>query len=277
MTSSRGRIGLVPLERGEKPRLGDRRARRPRGLADSATLHAGLPRELARASRLSAALTAEGTRALLIVLQGRDASGKDGTVRHVMGGFNPQSCAVTSFKRPSDRDLRHDYLWRVHRAVPPAGTVGVFNRSHYEDVLVVRVHALITRDTCKRRYQEINDFERMLTDNGVTILKFFLHISRPEQTRRLMERLSNPKKNWKYDANDLGERALWHKYTRAYQEALSRCSTKWAPWFVVPADDKTVRNWLISRTIADTLARMAPRFPRGDPAVLKAARTLLRR
>jgi PPK2 family polyphosphate:nucleotide phosphotransferase len=262
--------------RGERPRLGDRFARYPRDLGDSEALAAELPRELARTAGLQAALSAEGTRSLLIILQGRDASGKDGTVRHVIGGFNPQACSVTAFKRPSGLEMRHDYLWRVHQAVPPAGTVGVFNRSHYEDVLVPRVHHTISRDACKRRYREINAFERMLSDNGVTILKFFLHISRAEQTKRLLERLDNPRKNWKFDTQDLVERARWRDYTRAYVNALSRCSTPWAPWFVVPADDKTVRNWLVSRTITDTLKAMAPRFPRVDPAVLKAARALRR-
>jgi PPK2 family polyphosphate:nucleotide phosphotransferase len=270
----RHRARLKPVVRGEQPRLGDRYARYPRDLGESEALAAELPRELARTAALQAALSAEGTRSLLIILQGRDASGKDGTVRHVIGGFNPQACAVTAFKRPSELEMRHDYLWRVHQAVPPAGSVGVFNRSHYEDVLVPRVHHTISHDTCKRRYREINAFERMLTDNGVTILKFFLHISRAEQTKRLLERLDNPRKNWKFDAQDLVERARWRDYTRAYGNALSRCSTSWAPWFVVPADDKTVRNWLVSRTITDTLKDMAPRFPRVDPAVLKVARAL---
>ncbi|HVT38323.1 MAG TPA: PPK2 family polyphosphate kinase [Gemmatimonadaceae bacterium] len=258
------------------PRLGDKQARYPGHPGDDEALGAELPRELARTADLQAALSAEGTRALLIILQGRDASGKDGTVRHVIGGFNPQACAVTAFKRPTELEARHDYLWRVHQAVPPAGTVGVFNRSHYEDVLVPRVHHHISRDTCRQRYREINAFERMLSDNGVRILKFFLHISRDEQARRLRERLSNPRKNWKFDAQDLVERARWRAYTRAYVSALSRCSTSWAPWFIVPADDKTVRNWLVSRTITDTLRDMAPRFPRIDAAVLKAARAFQR-
>jgi PPK2 family polyphosphate:nucleotide phosphotransferase len=212
------------------------------------------------------------THSVLIVLQGRDASGKDGTVRRVIGAFNPQACAVTSFKRPTDLELRHDYLWRVHSVVPPAGTIGVFNRSHYEDVLVTRVHGMIGRKQCERRYREINDFERMLTANGVTILKFFLHISRAEQARRLAERLSDPRKNWKYDAQDLAERALWSGYTSAYADALSKCSTDWAPWYVVPADDKPSRNLLIARTIAETLAEMHPVYPKASREVLAAAR-----
>jgi PPK2 family polyphosphate:nucleotide phosphotransferase len=271
----RNRARLKPVRGQGPPHLGDRQARLGRGMIDRASAKAALPHELARAAKLQAALSAEGTRALLVVLQGRDASGKDGTVRQVIGAFNPQDCAVTAFKQPTALERRHDYLWRVHGVVPAAGEVGVFNRSHYEDVLVPRVHGMISSDVCQRRYGEINDFERMLAANGVTILKFFLHVSRAEQGRRLAKRLRNPEKNWKYDALDLAERARWSDYTRAYAQALRECSTSWAPWYIVPADDKAVRNLLVARTIVATLARMAPKYPRGDKATIGAARKLL--
>ena len=174
----------------------------------------------------------------------------------------------------TDLEQRHDYLWRVHQAVPPAGIVGGFNRSHYEDVLVTRVHGTITHKEGVRRFHEINEFERMLAGNGTTILKFFLHVSRAEQNRRLEQRLRDPSKNWKYEPADLTERRRWGAYTRAYADALSHCNTTWAPWYVVPADDKGVRNLLIARTIADTLTAMAPRYPRADRAVIRAARKL---
>jgi PPK2 family polyphosphate:nucleotide phosphotransferase len=269
-------ISLLPLAPGRRPRLGDKHAHRPAQLSDGEELERALRHELARLEGLQAALYAEGTRSLLIVLQGRDASGKDGVVRHVAGEFNPQGVEITSFKRPTDIELRHDYLWRVHKAVPPAGMIGVFNRSHYEDVIVTRVHGAITRKDCVRRCREINDFERMLVGNRMTILKFFLHVSRAEQGRRLDERLADPKKNWKFQEGDLSERALWDEYTRAYAEALSQSSTSWAPWYLVPADNKSARNLLIARTIADTLTAMAPRFPRADRAVILAAQRLRR-
>jgi PPK2 family polyphosphate:nucleotide phosphotransferase len=269
-------LSLLPLPPGGRPRLGNKHAHCPRQLSDGEEVQRALRRELARLEGLQAALYAEGTRSLLIVLQGRDASGKDGVIRHVAGEFNPQGVVITSFKRPTDIELRHDYLWRVHQAVPAAGMVGVFNRSHYEDVIVTRVHGAVTRKDCTRRFREINEFERMLVGNRVTILKFFLHVSRAEQGRRLNERLADPKKNWKYQAADLSERALWGDYTRAYADVLSQCSTSWAPWYLVPADNKSARNLLIARTIADTLTEMAPRYPRADRAVIKAAQRLRR-
>ena len=265
---------LAALELGDRPRLSDRHAHRPKQFSDSEELERAVKRELARLEGLQAALFAEGARSLLVVRQGRDAAGKDGVVRHVAGEFNPQGVVVTSFKRPTDLELRHDFLWRVHQAIPAAGLVGVFNRSHYEDVVVTRVHGTVTHKECVRRFREINDFERMLAGNGTTILKFFLHVSRAEQGRRLAQRLSDPNKNWKYEPADLTERKRWAEYTRAYTDALSHCSTAWAPWYVVPADDKGVRNLLIARTIANTLAAMAPKYPRADRAIIRAARKL---
>lgn len=227
---------------------------------------------LTRLTELQTALYAESKQALLVVLQGRDASGKDGLTRRVFGPLNSQGCVVSNFKRPTEYELARDYLWRVHQAVPPRGTIGIFNRSHYEDVLVVRVHQLVPRPVWSMRYDQINAFERMLTENGVTILKFFLHISKEEQQARLLDRLHDPLKNWKFQVGDLEERKRWDDYTEAYADALERCSTGCAPWYLVPADRKSTRNLLVARTVVETLERMKPAFPRVDPEVLKIAR-----
>jgi PPK2 family polyphosphate:nucleotide phosphotransferase len=218
------------------------------------------------------ALYAESRRALLIVLQGRDASGKDGLTRKVFGPLNSQGCVVSNFKRPTEYELARDYLWRVHQVVPPKGTIGIFNRSHYEDVLVVRVHNLVPKEVWSRRYDQINDFERILSENGVTILKFFLHISREEQKERLQARLHDPLKNWKFEVGDLEERKLWDDYTEAYEDALERCSTANAPWYIVPSDRKKTRDLLIAEVVTETLERLNPEFPRVNPEVLKIAR-----
>jgi PPK2 family polyphosphate:nucleotide phosphotransferase len=216
-------------------------------------------------------LYAEKKRALLIVLQGMDAGGKDGTIRHVMTGFNPQGCRVTSFKVPSEEELAHDFLWRIHAAMPEKGMIGIFNRSHYEDVLVVRVHNLVPKKVWKQRYEQINSFEQMLTENHVKILKFFLHISPDEQKKRLEERLTDPRKFWKISKADLTERRFWNQYTEAYEDALSRCSTDWAPWFIIPANEKWFRNLAISRIILETMEdfNMAIPKPSVDIAQLK--------
>jgi PPK2 family polyphosphate:nucleotide phosphotransferase len=221
-----------------------------------------------RLEEMAQALGAEQARAVLVVLQGRDTSGKDGVIRKVFGDLNPAYCQVSSFKRPTPLELRHDFLWRVHAVVPPAGTIGVFNRSHYEDVLVVRVHSLVPEALWRARYQHINDFERLLTDHGVTILKFLLHISKEEQRERLEERLADPTKNWKFAVGDLKERGLWDQYTTAYEELLERTSTEWAPWYLVPADKKGARDLLIAEVVVDALERLAPRFPAAVPDVL---------
>lgn len=216
---------------------------------------------------LHQALGAERKQALLVVLQGRDASGKDGTVWKVFGPLNPALCDVTSFKVPTDLERRHDYLWRIHQAVPPRGIIGIFNRSHYEDVLVVRVDALAPEDSWRRRFEEINAFERYLAANDVTILKFFLHISRKEQRKRLEARLDDPSKNWKFEPGDLAKRDQWEEYTDAYEEVLTRCSTEWAPWYVVPADSKPARNYLIAERVVAALERMDPKYPDADPDI----------
>jgi PPK2 family polyphosphate:nucleotide phosphotransferase len=227
-----------------------------------------LARIRVRIEELQLALGAEERRALLVILQGRDTSGKDGVIKRVFGDLNPSYCQVSSFKRPTPMELRHDYLWRVHQVVPPAGVIGIFNRSHYEDVLVVRVHQLVPEARWRLRYQHINDFERMLTDNGVTILKFMLHISREEQRQRLEERLADPGKNWKFEVGDLKERSYWDSYTEAYRDVLLRTSTEWAPWHVVPADRKNARDLLIGTRVLETLEGMAPSYPVADPEVL---------
>jgi len=253
--------------------LRDRDARPSRSIPGDDVLdyRSGALRE--RLGALQGALRAEGKRALLVVLQGRDTSGKDGTIKNVFESVDPQGCAVTNFGRPSDLELSHDYLWRVHQAIPPLGLIGIFNRSHYEDVLAVRVHELVPRKEWSRRFRQINDFERMLSENGVTTLKFFLHISRQEQKERLLARLDDPNKNWKFSEADLGERKLWGQYTRAYRDALARCSTRWAPWYVIPADKKPVRDYLVARVIVQTLRRMAPKYPAADPALIARARS----
>jgi PPK2 family polyphosphate:nucleotide phosphotransferase len=217
-----------------------------------------------RLDQLQEALVAENRRALLVVLQGRDTAGKDGAIRKVFGPLNPQGVTVTGFKAPTAVELAHDYLWRVHQAVPPKGTIGIFNRSHYEDVLVVRVHQLVPESVWRPRYEQINLFERILTENGVTLLKFFLHISREEQRERLRARLDDPTKYWKFSPGDLGERDKWDAYTEAYEEALRRTSTADAPWWVVPADKKYFRDLLVAQVVTETLERMDPQYP-GPP------------
>ncbi len=210
-------------------------------------------------------LYAEQKHALLIVLQGMDASGKDGTIKHVMTGVNPAGCAVTSFKVPSVEESAHDFLWRVHKAVPQKGYIGVFNRSHYEDVLVVRVHKLVPERVWESRYGRINDFEQLLVENNVVLLKFFLHISKDEQKRRFDARKDEPNKNWKISAADESERKFWDDYQEAYQDALERCSTKRAPWYIVPANEKWFRNLAVSQIIVDALEELNMKYPTRQP------------
>lgn len=213
-------------------------------------------------AELQRRLYAEGKHKLLIVLQAMDAGGKDGTIRKVFGGVNPQGVRVTSFKKPSENDLAHDYLWRIHRTVPATGMIGVFNRSHYEDVLVVRVEELVPKDVWKLRFDQINEFEKMLTETGTTILKFYLHVSKEEQAERFQKRLDNPQKNWKFSFDDLEKRKQWDSYMKAYEDVLSRCTTDWAPWHVIPSDQKWYRNLAIARTVVGTLRALNPQFPK---------------
>ena len=214
-----------------------------------------------RLAELQELLFADHRYKLLVILQGMDTSGKDGTVRHVMSGFNPQSVRVVSFKKPTQEELDHDFLWRVHPKMPGCGEVTVFNRSHYEDVLVVRVHGLVPEDVWRKRYDQINEFERMLAENGTTILKFFLNISAEEQRERLQARIDDPKKHWKFQHGDIEERTLWPEYMRAYDDVLEKTSTKWAPWYVVPADRKWYRDFVVGRVIVEAMESLDMKYP----------------
>lgn len=226
---------------------------------------AKLQKTLKRLDELQDLFYAEKKRVLLIVLQGMDAAGKDGTIRHVMSGVSPQGCSVTSFKVPNSEELAHDFLWRIHKAIPEKGMFGIFNRSHYEDVLVVRVHNLVPKEVWKARYDEINRFEKNLAENDVKLLKLFLHISREEQERRFQERLHDPRKKWKFSKADAKERKRWDDYVTAYEAALSRCSTKYAPWYIIPSDHKWFRNLAVSRIIVETLEEFDMRYPESPP------------
>jgi len=232
------------------------------GLGSKAKALARLAEDLERLRKLQLLLYADNRFALLVVIQAMDTGGKDGTIRHVMSGLNPVGCVVTSFKVPTPEERQHDFLWRIHRAVPPKGVVGVFNRSHYEDVLVVRVHNLVPRKTCERRYREINDFERTLRENGVEILKFYLHISKAEQAKRLRARIEDKSKNWKFSEADIAERRLWSEYQAAYQDAINECTTSWAPWHIVPANKKWARDCVVARAMVDRLESLKLRYPK---------------
>jgi PPK2 family polyphosphate:nucleotide phosphotransferase len=224
--------------------------------------HAGLKRDegekrtagfIEELIELQELLYAVGSQSVLIILQGRDTSGKDGTIRHVAGPLNSQSCSVASFKVPTQAELDHDFLWRVHAHTPLAGEIKIFNRSHYEDVLIVRVHGLAPEEVWRRRYEHINSFERLLADSGTIILKFYLQISKDEQEDRLLKREKDPIKSWKLSVNDWKEREHWDDYTAAYEDALNQCSSKHAPWFIVPADKKWFRNLAVAETLRDAL------------------------
>jgi PPK2 family polyphosphate:nucleotide phosphotransferase len=242
------------------------RKRAPDDTTDISKGHAekSLVRHVSELQDLHELLYAENKRALLIVLQGMDASGKDGTIKHVMSGVNPQGCSVTSFKQPSTLELAHDFLWRIHAAVPAKGSIGIFNRSQYEDVLIARVHKLAPKKVWEARYGQINAFEEMLSENGVEIVKFFLHISKDEQERRFEERLQDKNKNWKASPADFKERRFWDEYQDAYEDAIAKCSTKDAPWYVIPADHKWFRNYAVAEIVVQTLQAMKMKFPKVD-------------
>ena len=223
----------------------------------AAALEAGLQ----RLGKLQDRLWAEAKHSLLIVLQGMDASGKDGTIGHVMSAFNPMGCPVVSFKVPTAEELAHDFLWRIHRHTPGKGEIAVFNRSHYEEVLVVRVHELVPKAVWQGRYDQINAFEETVTSGGATVVKFFLHIDRDEQRQRLQARLDDPTKRWKFKTGDLVERKLWDGYVAAYEDALSRCSTALAPWYIVPANNKWFRNLAVAEILGDVIEDLDPQYP----------------
>ena len=215
-------------------------------------------------------LYAEGKHKLLVVLQGMDAAGKDGTIRHVFEGVNPQGVRVASFKVPTEEELGHDYLWRIHKQMPRSGEIVIFNRSHYEDVLVVRVKNLVPEKTWKKRYDQIKQFEKMLAEEGTTILKFFLHIDKEEQKERFQARLDDPTKHWKFNPNDLKDRALWEDYQRAYEDVLNKTSTELAPWYIIPANKKWYRNLLIAEILIKTLKSFKMQYPENniDPTTI---------
>ncbi len=234
------------------------------------TYHAGkikediendMPSIFKQMSYLQYKLFADSSKSLLIILQGVDASGKDGTIKHVMTALNPQNCYVKSFKVPNEEELAHDYLWRIHNAIPPKGQISIFNRSHYEDVIETSVHNVIPNDELAMRYRQINEFERYLSENHVTILKFFLYISKEEQKKKLEARLEDPTKHWKIKESDFIDHQYWDEYIEAYEKVLNLCNTEWAPWYVIPANSKHFRNWAIAKIITKTLENMKLEFP----------------
>jgi PPK2 family polyphosphate:nucleotide phosphotransferase len=220
-----------------------------------------LAKDLKRMAELQERLWAEHRQSLLIVLQAMDAGGKDGTIKHVMSGLNPQSCRVASFKKPAGLEAERDFLWRIHRVTPAQGEIVIFNRSHYEDVLIARVHGLVPKSVWKARYEHINNFEMHLVDSGTHILKFFLHISKDEQRERFQQRIDDPEKHWKLSYADFAERNRWDDYQEAFEDVLNQCSTEWGPWYVIPANRKWFRNYAVARTIVEKLEEMEPRFP----------------
>ncbi|MDF2813293.1 MAG: polyphosphate kinase [Microvirga sp.] len=255
-------IDKLQVKPGDKVKLKDGDARGERLFRDEPETRAETAALAEEINALQDRLYAERQRALLVILQGMDTSGKDGTVRDVFNATGSIGVSVHAFGRPSEMELAHDYLWRVHAACPRRGTIGIFNRSHYEDVLVPRVHKLLSKPDIGKRYDQINDFERMLAENGTVVLKFMLHISPDEQAQRLQERLDDPRKRWKFNPGDLEDRKLWDEFEDAYETMLEKCSTKVAPWYVIPADRKWVRNGAIARIVKATLEEMDPQYPK---------------
>jgi PPK2 family polyphosphate:nucleotide phosphotransferase len=255
------------VQPGERIRLGDIDPNHSEHYKKKKDAKSELKKHCKRIRKLQERLYAENQRSLLIVLQAMDTGGKDGTIKHVFREVNPQGCRVWSFKQPSAEEASHDFLWRYHHRTPQRGMITIFNRAHYEDVLVVRVKNLVPENIWRKRYHIINEFEHMLALNRVTILKFFLHISKDEQKRRLESRLENPDKLWKFSKNDIQERLLWDDYQLAFEDAINYCSTDYAPWYVIPANKKWYRNLVIARTIADTLEAMNPQYPPAEPGL----------
>ncbi len=253
---------------GSKFRLKDHDPNDTGELNDDRQARKLLEADVERLAGLHEKLYADNRYAVLVVLQGMDASGKDGTIKHVMTGLNPQGVQVTSFKVPSEEELDHDFLWRIHRALPRRGNIGIFNRSHYEDVLVARVEKLVSKDIWAKRFDQINRFEELLSDTGMIIVKFFLHISKGEQKKRFEERIRNPGKRWKFSLGDLEVRKKWDQYMEAYQDVLAKCGTAYAPWYVVPADKKWFRNLAVAHTLVETLESIDLKYPK-PPAGLE--------
>ena len=255
---------LDPIAPGTRVRLTDKAAHAPRGLPTGEALEQALARTLGRLNEMQQRFYSDGRRALLVVLQGRDASGKDGVIRRVFGACNPLGLRIAAFAAPSELERSHDYLWRVHQLVPPRRYIGIFNRSHYEEVLVARVRGLVPKKVWKARFDQINAFEETLATSGTVIVKLLLHVSRREQGERLLERLDDPVKHWKFDPGDLDDRDRWDDYTEAYTDVLARCSTEVAPWYLVPADDKKARDYLIAKTLLRVLRRLDLEYPTPD-------------
>lgn len=249
------------VEPGEAPRLGERDPRDKLGFADKAAGQVRLAGLIPELAVLQNRLWAEGRRSVLLVLQGLDAAGKDGTIRHVFTGVNPQGCDVVSFKAPTTTELAHDYLWRVHAVCPARGKIGIFNRSHYEDLVAVRVRNLLPETIRGRRPRHIKEFERLLTDEGTTVVKIFLHVSRDEQARRLQQRLDDPAKRWKLSRSDFEDHQRFDEFMAAYEDAIHATSTSWAPWHVVPADHKWVRNVAVAECLVAALRKLNPQLP----------------
>jgi PPK2 family polyphosphate:nucleotide phosphotransferase len=265
MPSSKSFVRELRVESGSAPRL-DRRD--PDLRLGASGKQEGLERLSALVERLSVLhnrLLAEASRSLLLILQGMDASGKDGTIRNVLTGVNPQGCRVVSFREPTTTELAHDYLWRVHAVCPARGEIAIFNRSQYEDVVAVRVRGLVAEHVWRRRYEHIRAFERLLSDEGTTVIKVFLHVSPEEQRRRLQERLDDPEKRWKFRVGDLEDRRRWSEFTAAYEEAIRETSTDWAPWYIVPANHNWARNLAVAQILVDTLERLDPQLPEASP------------
>ena len=252
------------------------------------TINEKMPDNIRKMAALQEKLYAQNRHGLLIVLQAMDAAGKDGTIKHVMSGLNPQGTQVTSFKAPSSEELDHDYLWRISKALPRRGEIGIFNRSHYEDVIVARVHdlvsgsqlpqELVTPEIWEKRYRQIRDFERYLGENGIKVVKIFLHVSKEEQRERLLDRISQPDKNWKFNSGDIDERRYWDQYQKAYEHLLNHTSTPKAPWYVVPADRKWFARYLVSEIVLDALQGIDPQFPElsdKEKAMLAECRDIL--
>jgi len=249
------------VEPGREARLRDRDPEATPGIKGKAAAEKALEKNMKRLEELQFLLYAESRRAVLIVFQAMDAGGKDGIIRHVMSALNPQGCSVTSFKVPTPEEAKHDFLWRIHKATPRLGEFAIFNRSHYEDVLVVRVHDLVSKSVWAKRYNHINAFEKLLAESQVAIFKFFLHISKDEQKERFQTRLEDPTRQWKLSEGDFSERDYWDDYLKAYEDALTRCSTPWAPWYVIPANKKWYRNLAVSEILVDALEDLRMKFP----------------
>jgi PPK2 family polyphosphate:nucleotide phosphotransferase len=262
-------LDTLRVDPGEPAKLPKRSTRDTLGLAGKTETKEWLDEHGTELATLQGRLWAERTRAVLVVLQGMDSSGKDGTIKHVMSGLNPSAVRIAAFGAPSSRERSHDYLWRVHVVCPPRGYIGVFNRSHYEDIVTAPVEKLVDARTAKKRISHINDFERMLVDEGTSILKVFLHISRDEQAERLRTRILDPEKSWKFDRSDLDTRSRWDAYSAAYEKAITATSTSHAPWYVVPADRKWVRNAAVAGLLHRELVRLDPKTPAPRPELAK--------